>query len=150
MQLRFGAGEISITGGMHYSSREPKERIVGILLQIGVNEYPAEVIVDTGAPFLICTPQLAIAIGVSDLIPIRADKILFRGQWLDGKIYSLTVAFAPDEEMGDGIALNVRGFVPTNTDTLDDLLPYSRLGWISCLEATPFAVDPGRSTFYYC
>ena len=150
MRLPYSSGDISVTGAMEYSSRKVRERIVGVLLQVGINEYPAEVILDTGAPFLLCTPQLALSIGINDLIPIRKDVILFRGQWLEGKLYSLTVAFAPDDNMGEGIAVKVRGFVPTNTETLDRLLPYSRLGWISCLEATPFAVDPGRNTFYYC
>ena len=150
MRLPFAAGEISVTGAMHYSSRKVREKIAGVLLQIGINDYPAEVILDTGAPFLICTRHIAKAIEVDSLIAISAVKILFKGQWIEGRIYPLTVNLAPDDDMGEGIKVSVRGFVPTHGEALDELLPFSRLGWISCLEATPFAVDPGRNTFYFC
>jgi hypothetical protein len=149
-QLKFGNGDISVTGAIAYSSRKQRGLAVGVLLQVGVNDYPAEVIVDTGAPFLVCTPQLAKAIGIEDAKFIRKDTILFRGLWLDGSLYELTVAFAPDENMGSGAALAVSGFVPANQEGLEEVLPYSSLGWVSCLEATPFAIDPGRKTFYYC
>lgn len=150
MQLEFGAGHISVTGAIHYSSGAKRGKVAGVLLQVGVNDYPAEVIVDTGAPFLVCTPQLALAMGIEELVPILQANILFRGIWLEGNIYMLTLAFAPDDKMGNGVSIMVQGFVPDAVDILEDILPYPSLGWLSCLEATPFAIDPGRQVFYFC
>ena len=141
MELEFGGGHISVTGAIHYSSGVKRSKVVGLLLHVGINEYPAEVIVDTGAPFLVCTPQLAQAMGVEDLVPLLRANILYRGIWLEGNIYTLTVAFAADDNMGTGISLRVQGFVPDVVDILDDILPFSSLGWISCLESIPFAIS---------
>jgi hypothetical protein len=150
MLLKFGAGVIHITGALEYSAGERRGRRFGILLQVGVEEHPTEVILDTGAPYFMCTPQLATIIDIHTKRRLFTETILFRGKWLEGSVYSLKLAIAPDDGMGSGIELKVSGFVPSDPEGLEEVLPYPSLGWIGCLESTPFAVDPGRRTFYFC
>jgi hypothetical protein len=147
--LAFGDGESFATGAIEYvyQPATPGEITSRILLPVRVAGVPLTAIVDTGAPYVVCTPRFADMTDLNSLTPLERQTILIRGSWIRGNLYRLGLKFPA--EIGEVLEIEVTAFVPDREweDVWGDLPSFIGMG--GCLERIRFAIDPGSDTFYF-
>jgi hypothetical protein len=116
----------------------------GIRIPIAVEGFGVEAIVDTGAPYLICEPELAEQIDFSRFSEEGSAQLRTHLGTIRGKLYRVELRLLAEE--GGPIALQVTAYVPErdrwgNNPTF--------LGFQGCLERFRFAVDPSSEQFYF-
>ena len=106
-----------------------------------------EAFLDTGAPYVICKPQIAYSLGLDPQAGEYIENVNIRGYYLNGYLYRLTVTLLA--EIGEHLPVDATVFVP-------ELTPYqewedfpSILGLTGFLERIRFAIDPGEDRFYF-
>jgi hypothetical protein len=118
-----------------------------IILKVQIEGQSTEAVVDTGAPFVVCSPDLARLIGFDSSSALYPHKILIRGSWVQGSIHRVSLTIPASE--GNSISLEVTAFVP---DPDEEMLKGNFPSFISlfgCLERLRFAVDPSDTMFYF-
>jgi hypothetical protein len=99
-------------------------------------------VLDTGAPYFICSPEVAAQINLSDTIgPKTLDTRLGK---VRGILYRGTVSFPAEE--GDSIDIDATVFVP---DSEVWRKQPSFLGLSDCLDRLRFAVYASTQSFYF-
>src|SRR5215831_11500144 len=135
MLLRFDTGEPFASGAVAYSFSG-----IGIstrlTIEIEVDGWRTEAILDTGAPFLICSPELAETLGfeTEDAL-IRNQEILIRGALITGGLHRLSLTILASE--GNSLSLEVTAFVPDPSKNFGATHP-AFVGYAGCLEWTRF------------
>jgi hypothetical protein len=118
-----------------------------IILQVHFEGVPAQAVIDTGALYVICAPE------VSNQLSLPLDDALDRivltvqGVRLHGRLHRLAMTFPA--ETGLPLEIEVTAFVldPDWHSGWGELPSFIGLG--GCLERICFAIDPGDDTFYY-
>ena len=126
------------------TSREMDSRII---LQIEIEDVSALAILDTGAPYVVCTPDIAKAIGIQNDPGRENKKLLIRGITIVGQLHRLRLAFIASE--GQSLDVSATVFIPdvTADESWGDLPSF--IGLTGCLERMRFAVDPNEDRFYF-
>lgn len=147
--LRLADGQVFTSGRCSYRFRPASEADLShrIVLPIQVEQIETEAVLDTGAMYLICTPELASLLNLDPQDGMMADRLRIRGHPIQGTLHRLTLTLLASE--GDDYALEVTAFVP-DPDPLSqwDSLP-AFLGVQNCLDGIRFAVDPAQEQFYF-
>jgi hypothetical protein len=132
-----GASGYRLTGGSQPTHLTIEVLVAGIL---------AEAIVDTGAPYLICSPSLAerLRLDVGDALDYF--EILIRGSLVKGGLHRVELTFLAYE--GNGLSIEATAFVPDLTQNFGAAHP-SFIGYLGCLERVRLAIDPSKETFYF-
>ncbi|MCI0489600.1 MAG: retroviral-like aspartic protease family protein [Blastocatellia bacterium] len=149
MLLAFADGEPFATGaaGYDYDSLSDSGTSGRLILSIEVGGFLTSAIVDTGAPYLICSPQLARQLNLNVSDSLLSEQILIRGQKVRGSLHRINLQLIATE--GNSLLLETTAFVPDpETEELGMIFP-SFLGLVGCLERVRFAVDPSSETFYF-
>jgi hypothetical protein len=127
-----------------YNSLPGSDTSARLILQVWVEGQKTSAILDTGAPYLVCSPNLARLVEFDPAASLSQYELLIRGYWIKGNLHRANLTLPASE--GESLSLDVTAFVPDP----DELFNFpSFLGWSSCLEWIRFAVDPSSSTFYF-
>jgi hypothetical protein len=148
--LRFTSGEDFATGALRYLYQKGTEHDVfpRIIIPVEINSFPVNAIVDTGAPFVVCPPELA---EVLALVPDKAIEafpgMVIRGRRFSGYLHEVSIRFRA-EAGRDEIVFGTT-FVPDEATGIywGGWPPF--IGLTGCLERLRFAVDPNTDTFYF-
>ncbi len=152
MTLRFADDEPFTAGATeyYYSASTPSRQTADrMTLLVEIEEQEVEAIIDTGACYLICHPELARAINFDPGESIPTENMNIRGLSVKGELYGTNLCFLADE--GNNLSIEATAFVPTERmqDDVANRLPKSFLGLVGCLERVRFAVDPFNRIFYF-
>jgi hypothetical protein len=102
-------------------------------------------VVDTGAPYLVLDPMLALVAGVSPDSALSRMNLLVRGNRTAGHLHRLNVIVKANK--GTEIIVDATTFIPEMSTGVWDLPSF--LGWTGFLERFRFAVDPLDEVFYF-
>lgn len=146
MLLAFSNGDEFATGATiyKYNTMSGSDTSARIVLQLLVEGQPTSAILDTGAPYLICSPSLSSHTGFDPETALSQHEIMIRGYKVKGDLHRVTLVFTALQ--GASLSLEVMAFVPSPDEPFN--FP-SFLGFLGCLEWTRFAVDPSSNTFYF-
>ncbi len=140
MLLNFSDGRPFAIGAATYSYEPPENPKAK--LEVLIEGFRTSAVLDTGAPYFICNPEVAAQINLSDAIgPKTLDTRLGKVQ---GRLYRGTVSFLAQE--GNGIEIDATVFVPDSEQW--DKFP-SFLGLSDCLDRLCFAIDSSTQSFYF-
>jgi hypothetical protein len=146
MLLTFPNGDEFATGATiyKYSPLPGSGSSARIVLQVLVEGQPTSAILDTGAPYLICSPSLSSHIGFDPDTALSQHEILIRGYNVRGDLQRINLTFTASK--GTSLSLEVIAFVPSPDEHFN--FP-SFLGFLGCLDWIRFAVDPSSGMFYF-
>ena len=148
MLLNFTNGEPFATGAVSYRLPQDGADATRITIGVEIEENLTEAIVDTATPYIICSPSLAKLLNLDPASGMKANRMLMRGIWVEGRLYRINISLLADE--GEALSIEAPAFVPDLTqDFTEGFLPRSFLGWTQCLESVRFAVDSFTETFYF-
>jgi hypothetical protein len=146
MLLTFDNGDQFASGAVGYSS-SGSAFAARLILEVEVEGRRTEAIIDTAAPFLICSPELAEHLGADALDALIDDQeILIRGIRIKGRIHRINLTILATA--GTSLSFDVTAFVPDASKNFGAAHP-AFLGYGGCLEWIRFAVDPSTETFYF-
>jgi hypothetical protein len=147
--LSFPTGNTFASGATHFSYRPGTqiETTPRIWLQIGIEGLLAAAIVDTGAPYVVCSADIAERLQLDPKTALGTERLLIRGFFVGGRLYRLNVRF--HAEWGVSLDVEATAFIP-NPDWYDrwgDLPSFIGLG--GCLARIRFGIDPTDDIFYF-
>lgn len=149
MLLLFSNQEPFATGatGYDYNLIPGSDVSARLILDVCVEGQRIEAILDTGAPFLVCSPKLAKKIGLDPQDALFRHRLMIRGNMVRGGLYRVTLVLVA--AIGEDVTLEATAFVPDLDESLAlDSFP-SFIGFHCCLDRVRFAVDPATNTFYF-
>lgn len=148
MLLKHANDEPFAMGAVAYRIPQRGADAERIVIGLEIEENLTEAIVDTGAPYVVCSPWLAKLLTLEPDRVIRPHRMSIRGYWIEGVLYRLRFSLLADE--GESIAIEAPAFIPHSIQEFTEgFLPRSFVGLSQCLEAICFAVDPHRELFYF-
>ena len=115
-----------------------------IILEVIIEGQPTTAILDTGAPYLICSPALVEVLRLNPSAALARHTMLIRGYKVKGDLYRVALTIPAKEGME--LSLEVMAFVPAAGEQY--MFP-SFLGLLGCLEWVRFAIDPLDNKFYF-
>ncbi|MEP7339980.1 MAG: retropepsin-like aspartic protease [Acidobacteriota bacterium] len=118
-----------------------------LILNVEVEGQRTEAILDTGAPFLVCSPELAKKISFDPQDALLRHRLLIRGNLIRGSLHRVMLVLLA--AIGENLTLEATAFVPDLDESLAPNSFPSFLGFHCCLDRVRFAVDPLSSTFYF-
>ena len=144
MLLTFSNGEPFAKGATPYSTQAPASRDESsrIVLEVIIEGIRTTAMVDTGAPYLICSPELSRELALNPDYAIKNCVLPIRGEKINGHLHRLNIELLADE--GEGLSLEATAFIPSR-----EAEHPSFLGFPMCLDRIRFAVDPSTDTFYF-
>lgn len=106
MPLKFDDGQHFATGATTYAYDPPENP--KLKLEVLIEGFRTSAVLDTGAPYFICNPEVAAQINWSDAIgPKTLDTRLGK---VPGRLFRGTVSFLAQE--GNGLDIDATVFVP--------------------------------------
>lgn len=140
-------GNTFATGAIRYSYRpvSATETTNRIILLVEIEGVLTEAVVDTGAPFVICAPQIALLAGFNRAYALARMRMLIRGMQLEGSLTRLSIKLLARE--GDDLTVDATVFVPDVEEYWGSFPSF--IGLTGFLERLRFAVDPSTDTFYF-
>lgn len=147
MTLLFPNGDNFATGSLPYDYRPATESETTnrIVLAVEIEGVPTEAVVDTGAPYVICSPRVARRAGFTPNDTFERTTMLVRGMRLEGGFLRLTIRLLAKE--GETLDVDATAFLPDVEEYWGDFPSF--LGLTGFLERIRFAVDPNTDTFYF-
>ena len=145
--LLFANGETFAKGAIAYDY-EPaiaSETSNRIILQVQIQGIKTRAVVDTGAPYVICAPDIARRAGIDPASALKKDRMLIRQMRLDGFVYRLNLTLKA--EVGEDLNVDATVFVPEVEEFWGDFPSF--IGLAGFLERIRFAIDPNTDTFYF-
>ena len=116
-----------------------------VVLEVVIKEHRIQAMLDTGAAFVVCAPNIADRIGLDPDAAVDRTHLLIRGKWVSGALYRLDVTLPA--EQGTELTINATTFVP------DPGIPWPELpsivGLEGFLDSVRFALDTTDETFYF-
>ena len=145
MLLNFENGELFATGVIPYIRTEYVEG-TRINLEVFINEHKVRAIVDTGAPYFICSPEFAEQLDVDADDALDKFEMRIRGFLVKGRLHRVTLTLIATE--GESLSFDVTAFVPLKEENYGANFPSFR-GFASCFEWICFAFDTKYERFYF-
>jgi hypothetical protein len=150
MLLSFDDGTPFAIGAIRYEYRPATswDNVARILLPVEIEDFPITSMVDTAAPWVVCTPEIADILGLESSEGFQLEESLKWHGDLTGSLHRLSITIRG--ELGRHISVYPTVFVPDSTSAAaweGGRRPFV-LG-MSCLEQIRFAIDPGSDTFYF-
>lgn len=147
--LQFSSGQAFSTGMVTYTYRPVTEQETSprIFLRVSIEGIETDAFLDTGAPFVVCKPEIAEVLGFDPASGEPLEKFNIRDSRLDGHLHRMNITLLA--EQGAPLSVEATVFVP-------DLMPHQDwgnfpavLGMGGFLERIRFAVDPSQDQFYF-
>jgi len=148
MLLLFSDQQPFATGAAHYWYRaaSPSDRSPRITVRVELEGVVTFAVLDTGAPYVVCSPEVARSMRLTSAAALERARILIRGVWVNGDLHRLNLKLPADQ--GESFSFEVTAFVPDAREGSIGSFP-SFLGLNGCLERIRFALDPSDDTFYF-
>ena len=148
--LTFLTGEPFASGIITYSygPAHEWEQTSRILVPVEIGGVSVIAVVDTGAPYVVCPPQVATQAGLQSA---QDDPVVALGWHGDHTGYLFRRPIRLRAEAGEDAIVEATIFVPDASSAPAweaGRRPFI-LGMGGCLERMRFAVDPGSDTFYF-
>lgn len=145
--LFFANGETFAGGATGYEYRPvtATETTNRIILEVEIQGVPTIAVVDTGAPYVICAPNIADDAGVSLASALERKTMLIRGMRLEGFLVRLNIRLVARE--GEDLDVDSTVFVPEVEEFWGDFPSF--IGLTGFLERMRFGIDPSTDTFYF-
>jgi hypothetical protein len=148
MLINFTNGQAFATGAVAYRVPQEGSDASRITIGIEIEENLTEAIIDTGAPYVVCSPDLSKLLNPDPAKLMYAQKLRIRGTWVEGNVYRINISFLADE--GEALMIEAPAFIPDpNQEFNEEFIPRSFLGLHGCLESVKFGIDPLTDTFYF-
>jgi len=148
MLLNLTNGEPFATGAIAYRIPDDGADARRITVFIEIEENLTEAIIDTGAPYVVCSPSLARVLQLNPANALDTQRMMIRGIWVRGGFHRIQISLLADE--GEAVSIEATAFIPDlDQNFTEEFLPRSFLGLTQCLEAVRFAIDPFSETFYF-
>ncbi len=150
MLLQFPSGEPFATGTSAYLYRPvlATETVNRILVDVRLGPIQTQAYLDTGAVYMVCAPDIADALQLSEADRLGHEQLIFRGTRYHGALYRIPLVFLADE--GATLEIEVTAFIPelhpSETWPIEFLCI---LGMTGCMERLRFAIDPFEDTIYF-
>jgi hypothetical protein len=145
--LYFQDGEIFATAAAEYFTGEPDTATASrLMIKIAIEGQPTIAVVDTGAPYLICSPELTPQLEPYLTDPVGKTRLTIRGVEYRGTLYLLTMEFLANR--GENLLVPTTVFIPHLPPGEAWNLP-SFLGFTAALDRVRFAIDPETTQFYF-
>src|SRR5258708_4830382 len=110
-----------------------RERMRRITIGVRIEETLTEAIIDTGAPYVVCSPCIARQVNLDTASALFAEKLLIRGVWVKGGIHRINISFLADQ--GESLLIEAPAFIPDpEQEFTQGFLPRSFLGMLGCFE----------------
>jgi gag-polyprotein putative aspartyl protease len=138
------SGGVFASGKADFSFSPPDNPKLWV--RVEVDGIPTLAVVDTGAPYLVCSLELAAQLKVSDMERLGSAEIRTHSGTIRGGLYRLSLKFIATE--GDSVQVEATGVVPDLDQSHWRASPVF-LGFQSCLDRLRFAVDPSEEKFYF-
>ena len=118
-----------------------------IVLRVAFEGELTVAVLDTGAPYVVCAPELAHRVGITSGPSFGRMRLQIRGFSVEGHLYRLALTFPAD--LGNSLTIDATAFVPDMEwiEIWGDLPSF--IGLNGCLERMRFAVDPTSDSFYF-
>lgn len=116
-----------------------------IILLVEIEGILTEAVVDTGAPYVICAPQVARLAEFDRTYALERIKMFVRGMHLEGSLTRLTIRLLATE--GDDLNVDATVFIPDLDECWGNFPSF--IGLTGFLERLRFAVNPSTYTFYF-
>ncbi|HKV39787.1 MAG TPA: hypothetical protein VJX67_11290 [Blastocatellia bacterium] len=144
MPLSFNSGERFATGAVRYllTRRNPTH----LTTEVEIAGHKTEAILDTGAPYLICSPELSEQLSLDPADALQSLEILIRGARIGGGLHRVELILLATA--GASLSIEATAFVPDARLNFGVNHP-SFIGYIGCLERLRFAIDPQTERFYF-
>jgi hypothetical protein len=117
-----------------------------IIIEVEVQGQRTYAMLDTGAPYVICNPNMARRLGLDPAAALEPKKLFIRGKTIEGWLHRLDLTLRAEE--GDELIIDATAFVPSVVETQWPGLP-AIVGLEGCLERVRFAFDTSNETFYF-
>jgi len=140
---KFAAGVVTYTD--HFGGDHAQNTRIVVPVRFG-RQRVTTAIVDTGAPWCILNPALAVLIAVEEKEEAGNTRLTVRGDTFDGELYRIPVTLTADE--GDNLTIDSTVFVPVLQQGVTWPHP-NFLGLDGFLHRMRFAVDPAENAFYF-
>ncbi|HKV42063.1 MAG TPA: hypothetical protein VJX67_22855 [Blastocatellia bacterium] len=121
-------------------------RRLGLTIEVEIAGQQTEAIIDTAAPYLICSPDLAERLNLGPADALESLDILIRGTRIRGGSHRAEFTLFASE--GASLSVEATAFVPDAAHNFGAHHP-SFIGYAGCLERMRFAIDPHTETFYF-
>jgi hypothetical protein len=146
--LSFLDGEPFATGSQPYVFRPATttDKSNRIIIEVEIQGHRTYAMLDTGAPYVICNPDMANILGLDPDAAIDNKTLWIRDQEIQGKLHRLDLTLRAEE--GDALTIDATAFVPSATETKWPGLP-AIVGLEGCLDRARFAFDTSDETFYF-
>jgi hypothetical protein len=144
--LLFPDGEYFAIGAINYAYRPPITNDTNrIIIGVYVEDIITEAVLDTGAPYPIISPKIAIQAGLNRVKPLERKTRVVRKMKLEGSIIRLNMTLPADE--GEDLTVDATAFIPDVEEYWGDFPCF--IGQSGFLERIRYAVDPATDTFYF-
>lgn len=148
--LSFADGEPFATGRAEcdIGPAGPDEISNRIILRVVIGGIDTTAVLDTGSPYVICSPELLKPLGLTPSDSIEnIPSFSIRGRQYAGHIYPLVVSFPASD--GETLDVEASVFVPDMRHPEEwGSLPMF-IGLTGCLERMRFALDAEGPDFYF-
>ena len=115
-----------------------------IRIPIIIEGFKTSAVLDTGAPYIVCPPDIANQVGLTPENAIDELSLLVHNSRVPGHLYRLNVTFIA--EFGESLDLDTTVYVPQDWQGKP-----AYIGLTACLDSVRFAIDPQRDqeAFYF-
>lgn len=146
--LKFDNEDIFSTGMGYYNDNPDSGSEVSarIVIQVQIAKKKTTAILDTAAPYVICSPDIAKEAELDPSDSFEDYETIVRGIKLKGGLLRAPIQFIAAE--GNSLSIEAVIFVPDSEKAPIFNFP-SFIGLTGCLEWIRFAVDPSNETFYF-
>ena len=147
MLLFLANGEIFAKGavGYEYTPATLTDTTNRIILEVVIQGVSTRAVIDTGAPYVICSPQIGRLVGVTSEAALARENMVIRGKILSGFVVRLNIQIVAD--VGENLDVDSTVFVPDSVELWGNFPCFIGLGGF--LERIKFAIDPNTDTFYF-
>jgi hypothetical protein len=147
--LSFPDGEPFATGVSEYvyQPATPHDSFPRLILNVEIEGISSSAILDTGAPYAICTPTVARQIGLASQQALGKMRLIVRGVSMEGHLFRLVIRFVTLYGADMDVDATVFVLGPESEESWGALPSF--IGLNGCLERMRFAVDPISDSFYF-
>ncbi|MFQ5419305.1 MAG: aspartyl protease family protein [Anaerolineae bacterium] len=149
MLLTFPDKTVFATGVIDYWYQPATdwERTPRILVPIQIAHLPVTAMIDTGAPYVVCTPEVARNLALDPADAMEPVTLSWHGR-LTGHLHLLPVTLQAVQ--GDSLLVEATTFVPdVSSVTAWERQRRPFVIGLGCLAKMRFALDPNDDSFYF-
>lgn len=119
---------------------------IQVAVRFNSSELVFTAILDTGAPYVICAPQAALASGFEHAMALDTGRMYIRGALIDCSIVRMPVTILATS--GPDVDVNATVYVPRSTEQWPEAFP-SFIGMTGMLERIHFGFTPENDEFHF-